>query len=173
MPDISSGITHLARSVLTLESAHSESPATEIDHAVQACEKLRKSLTRLAGSAGYSMLLARALALAVKRDPALKPLRVEMNGSLTGVEDVRRELNGSNIARPRAPHSGGAHSGRARSGGAIVLAELLGLLVSFVGESLTLTLVREAWPNASMNPPDAAATDTSNQSLRNITTETP
>lgn len=33
-----------------------------------------------------------------------------------------------------------------------MLAELLGLLVSFIGESLTLTLVREAWPDASMDP---------------------
>jgi hypothetical protein len=39
-----------------------------------------------------------------------------------------------------------------------VLAELLGLLVSFIGESLTLTLVREAWPNVSTDPTAADST---------------
>jgi hypothetical protein len=80
------------------------------------------------------MLLARAVALAIKKDPSLTPLRVETDGSLTGVEEVRRGLNGFHLAH---------------RGGEIVLAELLGLLVCFVGESLTLTLVRQAWPGAS------------------------
>ena len=89
------------------------------------------------------MLLARAVALAINKDPSLKPLRVEINGSLTGVDEVRRGLNGSHVAH---------------HGGSIVLAELLGLLVSFIGESLTLTLVREAWPDASMDPPATDST---------------
>jgi hypothetical protein len=146
MATISPGITHLARQVLTLESVHSDSTATEIDRAAQVCEKLRASLTRLAGTSGFSMLLARAVALAIKKDPSLTPLHVGMDGALTGVDEVRRGLNGSHVEH---------------HGGAIVLAELLGLLVSFIGESLTLTLVREAWPSASMDP---TATDSTKES---------
>ncbi len=90
------------------------------------------------------MLLARAVALAIRKDPSLTPLHVGMDGSLSGVDEVRRGLNGSHVAH---------------HGGAIVLAELLGLLVSFIGESLTLTLVREAWPDASMDPPPTDSTE--------------
>jgi hypothetical protein len=145
MPILSTGITHLARQVLTLESAHSDAATSEIERGAQACEKLRTSLTKLAGSAGFSMLLARAVALAMKKDPSLSPLHVGVDGSLTGVDEVRRGLNGSHVEH---------------HGGAIVLTELLGLLVSFIGESLTLTLVREAWPDASMDP---TATDSSKE----------
>jgi hypothetical protein len=92
------------------------------------------------------------VALAVRKDPSLAPLRVQIGGLLTGVDEVRRGLNGSHVAH---------------HGGAIVLVELLGLLVSFIGESLTLTLVREAWPNASINPAaDPAATDSTPESTR-------
>jgi hypothetical protein len=83
------------------------------------------------------MLLARAVAMAIKKDSSLAALQVEMDGSLSGVEDVRRGLNGSHVAH---------------QGGAIVLAELLELLMLLIGEALTLTLVREAWPDAKMEP---------------------
>jgi hypothetical protein len=146
MANLSAGITHLARHVLTLESGHSDSAKSEIECGVRACEKLRISLTKLAGTSGFSMLLARALALAIKKDPSLIPLHLGIDGCLTGVDEVRRGLNGSHVEH---------------HGGAIVLAELLGLLVSFIGESLTLTLVREAWPTASMDP---TATDSTKES---------
>ena len=32
----------------------------------------------------------------------------------------------------------------------MIVAQLLGLLVTFIGEPLTLRLVRDAWPNASV-----------------------
>jgi hypothetical protein len=137
MDNISAGISSLTRRVLALEAALSDPSNTEIERGAQACEKLRKSLTKLAGSSGYSMLISRAIALATQKDPSLQPLAVGSDGSLTGVDEVKRGLNGSHVAH---------------HGGAIVLAELLGLLVSFIGESLTLTLVREAWPSASMDP---------------------
>jgi hypothetical protein len=36
-------------------------------------------------------------------------------------------------------------------GNAILLAQLLGLLVAFIGEKLTLRVVHEAWPELSLN----------------------
>jgi hypothetical protein len=108
----------------------------DIDLAVAACEKLRIPLAKLAGSAGYSTLLSRALALASKQDASLTPLRVNNEGAFTGLEEFRHGLNGSHLAH---------------QGGAIILSELLGLLVSFIGEPLTLTLIREAWPDASLD----------------------
>jgi hypothetical protein len=36
-------------------------------------------------------------------------------------------------------------------GRVVLLAQLLGLLVAFIGEDLTLRLVREVWPKLSLN----------------------
>ena len=42
------------------------------------------------------------------------------------------------------------HSREAGQGAEVLVAELLGLLVTLIGETLTLSLVREAWPDASI-----------------------
>ena len=39
-------------------------------------------------------------------------------------------------------------------GGVVLLAQLLGLLVAFIGESLTLRLVREVWPQLPLDDLD-------------------
>ena len=137
---ISPAIKHLTSQLLTGESVRLDSANDEIDRAVRACEKLRVPLTKLGGSAGFSMLLSRAVALASQQDSSLASLRVETDGSLSGVDAVRRASNGTHPDHP------------AHHGGEIVLAELLGLLVSFLGESLTLTLIRGAWPDARLEP---------------------
>jgi hypothetical protein len=40
---------------------------------------------------------------------------------------------------------------QARDGGAILIAQLLGLLLTFIGEGLTLRLVQDVWPEAAFN----------------------
>jgi predicted transglutaminase-like cysteine proteinase len=42
---------------------------------------------------------------------------------------------------------------------ALLLAQLLGLLVAFIGEDLTLRLVREVWPKLSLNDLDLGTGD--------------
>jgi len=39
-------------------------------------------------------------------------------------------------------------------GRVVLLAQLLGLLVAFIGENLTIRLVREVWPKAPLNDLD-------------------
>ena len=46
-------------------------------------------------------------------------------------------------------------------GGAAVVAHLLGLLVTFIGEPLTLRLVADAWPDADVNELSARAEERS------------
>jgi hypothetical protein len=36
----------------------------------------------------------------------------------------------------------------AKKGGTLLVAQLLGLLVTFIGQALTLRLVRDLWPDA-------------------------
>ena len=128
-------IQNLARRVVASELARVSSSHGDPDRAVRACEKLRVPLTRLAGAAGFSSLLSRALVLAKRQAPSLEGLRVEADGSLAGFTEGQRD-------------SGAAEA--ARYGGVVLVAELLGLLVTFIGQPLTLSLVREAWPDASV-----------------------
>ena len=131
----SPALVNLARQLVAGERESVGSPHRDVDQAVRACERLRLPLTRLAGAAGFSSLLSRALALAKRQVPSLEGLRVEPDGSLAGFNETRQEL----------PPAEGAPQG-----GVLLLAELLGLLVSLIGEPLTFSLVREAWPDRSL-----------------------
>jgi hypothetical protein len=85
------------------------------------CDKLRRPLTTLAGAAGFRSLLARALSLAKQESPLLGAWEVKPDGSLQG-------LNGE-AAQP----------------GAVLIAQLIGLMITFIGESLTLRLLHDVW----------------------------
>jgi hypothetical protein len=100
-----------------------------VHEAVKVCETLRIAVTRFAGSDGFEALLRRALALARAESPALKRIRLGSDGQIEGFEEI-------------AAQSGGAEAAVA------LAAQLLTLLVTFIGEPLTLRLVREAWPDA-------------------------
>jgi hypothetical protein len=141
MANSSSGMEHLAVRLLELELPQADAAHGQMDHLLQAFAKIRAPLVKLAGSAGFNMLLARAVALASKKEISLVHLRVEIDGSLSGLDEVRRAASNGNGSEQHARDHGGA----------IILAELLGLLISFVGESLALALVREAWPDAHLD----------------------
>ena len=129
------GIQNLVRKLLASEPAGLGSSHGDAGPAVRACEKLRVPLTKLIGGAGFSSLLSRALALAKRQAPWLEALRVEADGSLSGFNNQQ--------------DSGAADT--ARHGGEVLVVELLGLLVTFIGWSLMLSLVREAWPDAAVD----------------------
>jgi hypothetical protein len=91
-------------------------------HAVsRVCDKLRRPLTTLAGAAGFRSLLARALTLAKKESPLLDTWEVRSDGSLQGL------------------------NGEAVQSDAVLIAHLIGLMITFIGESLTLRLVHDVW----------------------------
>ena len=93
-------------------------------HAVcRVCDKLRRPLTTLAGAAGFRSLLARALTLAKQESPVLGAWEVKPDGSL-------QCLNGE-----------GSQSG------VVLISHLIGLMITFIGESLTLRLLHDVWLN--------------------------
>lgn len=101
--------------------------------AVQACEKLRLHLASLMGNTGSRTLLSRALSLASVATPLLRTVKVKPDGSLEGLDGHETQADpGTNV-------DGGVH----------LVAQLLGLLVTFIGESLTLRIVDEIWPHLS------------------------
>lgn len=97
-------------------------------------EKLRPHLTTLMGNGGYRALLLRSLALATAEVPSLQAARVAADGRLEGFEGPEAGMDRDGLAEGRV----------------IVVAQLIGLLVAFIGEKLTLQLVREVWPTLSI-----------------------
>jgi hypothetical protein len=121
----------LARQLLALEAHGTVDVDGRGQAAVRVCDKLGHSLTRFAGPAGFASLLRRALALASADIESLKSIKVDDGGCLTGFAAVALD-----------PAGGGPEAAVA------VIARLLELLVNFIGEPLTLQLVRESWPSA-------------------------
>lgn len=102
------------------------------------CEKLRPHLANLMGNTGFRALLLRALARAEADVPSLRAMQVKADGSLAGLDKLEVQASPEELAE----------------GSVVLVAQLLGLLVAFIGETLTLRLVREVWPKLSVNDLD-------------------
>ena len=106
---------------------------------VRVYEKLRRPLCALAGVAGFRSLASRALALAKAEASSLSVVQVTADGSLQGLGELEPQID--------KDHS--------EQRGAILIAQLLGLLRTFIGEALTLRLVQDVWPDAAFDDPDS------------------
>jgi hypothetical protein len=125
-------IREWARRLIALETPRDARRAASAGDAAGVCERLRVPLTKLVGTAGYHSLISRALAMAKAQAPVLEPVRVRLDGSLESFAEIN-EIDGD--------------------AGVAVVGHLLSLLVTFVGEPLTLSLIRSAWTDvALMNP---------------------
>jgi hypothetical protein len=104
----------------------------------RAVEKLRAPLVALMGVGGFRLLLARALALSNAEVRWLRTVHIQADGSFQLPTEMV-QLGRDEIA----------------NGEVVLVAHLLGLLVTLIGESLTLGLVQEAWPEAPIDDFDA------------------
>jgi hypothetical protein len=100
-------------------------------------QKLRHSLGELAGSAGFHALASRALTLARSEVPSLSAVQVGADGNLEGMSTIEPSIE--------------VELDRVHEGGVILISRLLGLLFIFLGEALTLSLLREAWPGTALD----------------------
>ena len=105
-------------------------------------EKLRQGLGEFVGIAGFYSLASRALALARTEDPSLGAVRVAADGSLHGLGEFEHQME-MDKDRAGEPPAG--------EGGVILIARLLCLLLIFLGERLTLSLLRVKWPGAALD----------------------
>ncbi len=124
----------LARRLVAIEAASQGAADAHLHEAVRVCDKLRISLTRLAGSDGFTSLLRRALALARADVPSLRTVEFTPDCSLEGLGVLALDTTN---AGPEAAVA--------------IIAHLLALLETFIGKPLTLRLVREEWPDASLD----------------------
>ncbi len=127
----------LARRLIAYEAGATTTYETMGSAALRVYEKLRQGLGEFAGVAGFQSLASRALALARAEDPSLSAVRVSADGALQSLRGMEHPID---IDKDRAGES------PAGEGGIILIARLLGLLHLFLGEALTLSLLRVTWP---------------------------
>ena len=121
----------LSRRILAFETVEGK-PSEPIGSAtLRVYEKLRLHLCALAGVAGYQALLSRALTLAKAEAPSLGAIQVSADGYLQGFSELTPQID----------------KNQAQEGEVILLAQLLGLFLSFIGEALTLRLVQDVAPH--------------------------
>jgi hypothetical protein len=130
---------NLAERLVAREAAAGAPSEAKGDAAFRACEKLRHHMLKFAGGAGFQSLLSRALVLARAEVPWLSSVEVKADGSLGGLGTLHTQQDGC----------------EANKGGVVLLAQLLGLLVMFIGEALTLRLVGDVWPDAPFGVPNS------------------
>jgi len=124
----------IAGRLIAYEASQNESSETNVTAAFGVCDRLRRALGKLAGVAGFRSLLLRALTLAKAEAAWLEALQLKADGSL--------EYPGQKAALAQAEMV---------QGEIVLVAQLLGLLVTFIGESLTWSLLQEVWPGLLMN----------------------
>ena len=120
-----------AQRLIAYEAQQNHSSGKDHSAAFGVCEKLREPLASLSGRNGFRSLLSRALALAGDEVRWLRAVHIKADGSLECPAEMS-ELDQKEIS----------------DGENALVAQLLGLLVTFIGEPLTLSLVREVWPGA-------------------------
>ena len=134
---------HQLAALLVAEETAKGGEAT-VPPAFGVCARLGVLLTKLAGAAGYRSLLARSLAQAYAEVPWLKAMQMQPDGSLHGLEEAKALASKNEL----------------ENGGVILVAQLLHLLHIFIGEALTLQLVKEAWPTiVAAREPSAKTTE--------------
>ena len=121
--------------LIAYETKANEAYAKRPQAAFAVVEKFRPQLANLLGNAGFRALLARSLALANEEVPWLCTLHVNSDGFLDGLDEREAKVAADETLQGRV----------------VLLAQLLGLMVAFIGEGLTLQLVRDGWPKLPVN----------------------
>jgi hypothetical protein len=111
---------------------------------VQVTDRLRPHLATLMGNGGFRALLARALKLAGAEVPWLRAIGVSADGTVEGLAAAHARLTPAEF----------------REGRIVLLAQLLGLLVAFIGPGLTSRLLGEIWPQLAADNVDFGSGDT-------------
>jgi hypothetical protein len=134
MTRVTPELRRVAQRLLVLESGGRGRLASRGETAAShVCEKLRVVLSALVGAGGFRALLERALTLAKAEAPELAAVQVGADGSLQGLNKFELRFAKSQIAK----------------GEAILIAQLLELLVTFIGKGLLVSQLRDAWPKVS------------------------
>jgi hypothetical protein len=101
-------------------------------------DRLRPHLASLMGKGGVRALLARAFALSAAEISWLGSVQVNADGDLDGLQAAGAKVAPAEFLEGRV----------------VLLAQLLGLLVAFIGPGLTSRMVGEFWPHIPLRDRD-------------------
>lgn len=82
------------------------------------------------GLGGFRSLFSRALVLACAEVPGLRAVQIKADGSLERLDEFGAERGGTATLE----------------GEIVLIAQLLGLLATFIGADLTMRLLHDIWP---------------------------
>jgi hypothetical protein len=141
----------LARSLVASEAEASTTSLQTEAASVRVYEKLRRQLGSPVGVEGFHSLASRALALARAESPGLSAVQIAANGGLRGLGEVESPSD--------ADEDGEA--------GVILIAQLLGLFLTFLGEATTLRLIEDLRLQVGVRTePATTATDLADSALK-------
>ncbi len=127
-------VRHLAERLVGYEIAAGEAHSVG-SSGFRVCEKLRQPLSSLMGKAGFQALLSRALALTKSEFPELGHLKVNTDGHLEGMAEIRISLTVQKAIEAETT----------------LVGYMVELLCTFLGGFLTISLLQNVWPDASFN----------------------
>jgi hypothetical protein len=127
----------LADRLIAYESVADKSSEPGESATLRVYEKLRRSLSAFAGSGAFESLAYRALTQAKSAAPRLWAVQVAADGTLQGFGEFEHQID--------------IDMDLAGEEGTILIARLLSLLHIFLGEALTLSLLRDAWPGTAFD----------------------
>ena len=114
-----------AESLIDVENSRNASSESNHVAVFGVIERLGEQFVSLMGAAGFRALLSRALVLANAEVACLRELHIGKDGSFEGLHELGAQPNRKEIA----------------DGGIVLLARLLGLLMTLIGEDLMLRLL--------------------------------
>lgn len=117
----------LARNLVTSEARAGMASLQAEPATIRVYERLRRQLGAPVGIGGFQLLASRALALAKSESPRLNTVKVAENGGLLGLSESQ-SLDDTD---------------EDREVGIILIAQLLGLFLTFLGEATTLRLIED------------------------------
>jgi hypothetical protein len=108
-----------------------------------AFRRFHKHMLQLIGQAGFQALLARAAHLTRKEAAWIESvnIQVEPTLTLTGLAECIESEGAAEVME----------------GLELLLANFIGLLCTFIGESLTMLLIRRIWPEVPLDDPGAGS----------------
>jgi hypothetical protein len=117
----------LARGLLSSEVDASSNRLHTEPATLRVYERLRRQLGAPVGIGGFQALASRALTLAKSESPRLNAVQVTLNGDLRGFSEAESQ----------------ADTDTDGEAGIILIAQLLGLFLNFLGEATTLRLIED------------------------------
>ena len=123
----------LALRLFEHEATKSDNPDEPVKAIELCCQRLHDRLDRLIGAGGFRALLNRALYLAKKKYAWLEGVGIEDHPGCE-FKNLREAVKGKKPATVDEACT-------------LILANVIWLLVTFIGEDITIGLIQEAWPD--------------------------